>query len=89
MVHIDAHFNAVLRIAWSADGQRIATGTMGQGFGLDARNLEDVRVIAAEGSPVSQEVRFSPDSRFLGRLLTGARRLVIHRITAQSGPKNP
>lgn len=143
ILHINAHLNAVLHVAWSADGRHIATATMGEGFGLDrrtgqhgplrdtellklwdattgelvavgdsvsggvvsldfsrdgkwlavadaegnvrlldARSLREARVIASEGKPATQEVRFSPDSRLLGRLRTGPRQLAIHDVAA-------
>ena len=37
LLTVQANLNAVDHIGWSPDGQRIATGTMGEGFGLDVR----------------------------------------------------
>lgn len=146
VAHINAHLNAVTQLAWSADGTRLATGTMPQGYGkdrrtgqlgpiidtellklwdastgdllavastvsggvvsldfsrdgkwlavadgdgnarlLDARSLRESALLASEGRPAGQEVRFSPDSRWLGRLRLAAKRLALHRVGGAGG----
>ena len=141
VAHINAHINPVQHLAWSADGKRLATGTMPQGYGkdrrtgqlgplhdtellklwdvatgdllavagtvsggvvsidfsrdgkwlavadgdgnvrlLDARSLRESALLASEGRPAGQEVRFSPDSQCLGRLRQAERRLALHRV---------
>lgn len=51
---------------------------------LDAHSLKEAILIATAGRPATQEVRFSPDSRLLGRLLTGPRQLAIHEVAVQA-----
>ncbi|MDX3450858.1 WD40 repeat domain-containing protein [Streptomyces sp. ME02-8801-2C] len=81
-IRLDGHTDTVRHIAWSPDGQRLATASRdGTGRVFDARSGQALLVLPSDGAMV-ESVAWSPDS---SHIATAGRDCVVRIWNATSG----